>query len=61
MYREEAIQLMCDTIDDFNRQQGSMNGLPAEQVEEYIVQTRPQMEFVNSMLYDTLKANGVII
>lgn len=61
MYREEAIQLMCDTIDDFNRQQGSMNGLPAEQVEEYIVQARPQMEFVNGMLYDTLKANGVII
>jgi len=61
MYRDEAVKLMTDTIDDFNRYQGQANGIPPEQIEEYIQQSREQMEFVNGMLYDVLKSNGVII
>lgn len=61
MYRDEAVKLMTDTIDDFNRYQGQINGIPSEQIEEYIQQSREQMEFVNGMLYDVLKSNGVII
>jgi hypothetical protein len=29
-------------------------------IEDYIATSREQMEFVNGMLYDTLKSNGVI-
>lgn len=61
MYRDEAIKLMSDTIDEFNRYQAAQNNVPADQVEEYIKTGRQQMEFVNGMLYDVLKQNGVIL
>ena len=51
---------MCDTVDEFNRYQGDHQGIPRAQIEEYITQGREQMEFVNGMLYDVLKTNGVI-
>ena len=60
MYRDEIVKMMTDFIDDFNRQQGRQNGVDDEQIEEYIKQGREQMEFVNGMLYDLLKVNGVI-
>ena len=51
---------MCDTVDEFNRYQADQQGIPRAQIEEYITQGREQMEFVNGMLYDVLKTNGVI-
>lgn len=60
MFREEAVRLMSDMIDDFNRQQAAQNGIPMDQIEQYIQQGRPQMDLVNGMLYDMLKSNGVI-
>ena len=61
VYRDEAVKLMTDTIDEFNRYQGAQNGVSWDQIEEYINQGRQQMEFVNGMLYDVLKQNGVIL
>lgn len=60
MYRDEAVKLMTDTIDEFNRYQAVQNNIPSDQIEEYIKAGRQQMEFVNGMLYDVLKENGVI-
>lgn len=60
MYRDEVVKLMTDTIDNFNRYQGQMNNINEAEIEEYIKQGREQMEFVNGMLYDLLKENGVI-
>lgn len=61
MYREEAVRLMTDTIDEYNRQQAEVHGMSSEQIEEYIVQQKEQLDFVNGMLYDVLKQNGVIL
>ena len=61
MYREEAVKLMCDTVDEFNRDQAQQQMMPSEQIEEFITAGRTQMEFVNGMLYDVLKSNGAII
>lgn len=60
MYRDEAVKIMSDTIDNFNRQQAELNGVPSEQIEEYISAQREQMDFVNGMVYDVLKDSGVI-
>lgn len=60
MYRSEVVTLMCDTIDNFNRYQAQQQGAPEEQIEEYIKAGREQMEFVNGLLYDTLKEAGVV-
>jgi transcriptional/translational regulatory protein YebC/TACO1 len=61
MYRDEAVKLMSDTIDEFNRYQAVQNSVPSDQIEEYIKQGRQQMDFINGMLYDVLKQNGVIL
>lgn len=60
MDRTEAVELMTSTVDEFNRYQAEQQGIDHEQVEQYIAAARDQMVFVNGMLYDTLKANGVI-
>ena len=60
MDRTEAVELMTNTVDEFNRYQAEQQGIDREQVEQYIAKAREQMVFVNGMLYDTLKANGVI-
>ena len=60
MYRDEAIQLMTDTVNTFNRQMAAQQGMPMDQVESYIEQQQQQLMYVNGMLYDVLKENGVI-
>lgn len=60
MYRDEAIQLMTDTINAFNRQMAAQQGMPMDQAESYIEQSQQQLMYVNGMLYDVLKENGVI-
>ena len=60
MYRDEAIQLMTDTINSFNRSMAAQQGMPSEQVEAFIEQGQQQLMYVNGMLYDVLKDNGVI-
>lgn len=60
MYREEAVKLMCDTVDQYNREQAHHNNMDVAAIEDYIASSRQQMEFVNGMLFDTLKSNGVI-
>lgn len=60
MYRDEAIELMCNTVNEMNRSMAAQAGLPSEQIEDFITQGQRQLKHVNGLLYDTLKENGVI-
>jgi hypothetical protein len=60
MTREEVVTLMCNTVDEFNRYSAAQNNFSAEQIEEFILAGREQMEFVNGMLYDVLREHGVV-
>ena len=60
MNREETVKLMCNTIDEFNRYNAAQNNFSSEQIEEFILAGREQMEFVNGLLYDVLREHGVI-
>jgi hypothetical protein len=60
MYRDEVVKLMSDAIDNMNRQGAQQSGIPESQIEEFITSGRTQLDFVNGMLYDILKNNGVI-
>ena len=60
MTKEEVVMLMSNTVDEFNRQSAMHNSYPVDQIEEFISQGRQQMEYVNGILYDVLKENGVI-
>lgn len=61
MYRNEAVKLMSDMIDNYNRQQAAQQGVPLDQLEQFISQGRPQLDLINGMIYDLLKENGVIV
>jgi hypothetical protein len=60
MYRDEAISLMNETVNNYNRGMISMGMMPAEQVEAFIKENQPSLEYMNGLLYDTLKQHGVI-
>lgn len=60
MYRDEAVALMTQTVNDYNRRMASGAGVTHDQIESVIEQQQPQLNTVNGMLYDVLKANGVI-
>ena len=60
MYKDEAVQLMTDTINSFNRQMAAQQGIDSKQIEEYILKAQQELTYVNGMLYDVLKENGVI-
>ena len=60
MSKEEIVKLMCDTVDEYNRQSAVHNNYPVDQMEEFILAGREQMEHVNGIIYDVLKNSGII-
>jgi hypothetical protein len=61
MYREEAVDLMCDTVNETNRYIAGQNGMDSAKIEEFIAQNQEQLKFMNGIIYDALKQNGVIV
>jgi hypothetical protein len=60
MYRDEAIELMNKTVNDYNRQLIGHGMMSVEDMENFIKTNEESLNFMNSLLYDTLKDNGVI-
>lgn len=61
MYKDEAVRVMTDTVEQFNRYLGEKYGLTPEQMEENIEKGRVQLDYMNGLIYDALKQNGVIL
>lgn len=61
IYREEAVKIMSDTIEAFNRKVGEQSGVSSEDVEKIIKDSRDQLMYMNGLIYDTLKDNGIIV
>jgi hypothetical protein len=60
MLRDEVVQLMTEAIDNMNRQMAIQQNAPSDQVEQALSQQRPQLMYVNGMLYDLLVEHGLI-
>lgn len=60
MYREEAVQIMCDTVNNYNRSLVDAGAISSSEMEQFIEQGAEQLKFMNGLLYDTLKDHGVI-
>lgn len=58
--RQEVVDLMTNAIENMNRQMAVQQNAPSDQVEQAISQQKPQLMFVNGMLYDLLVENGVV-
>jgi hypothetical protein len=60
MYRDEAVQLMCDTVNNYNRSLVDSGAISSQEMDQFIEQGAEQLKFMNGLLYDTLKDTGVI-
>ena len=60
MTKEEAVDLMLNSINEDNREMGLRSGISEEDMEMQIQQSQPSLAFMMSNIYDKLKAGGVI-
>lgn len=60
MYRDEVVKLMCDTVNTYNRSLVDAGAITSQEMEAFIEQGAEQLLYMNGLLYDTLKDNGVI-
>lgn len=60
LLRDEAVELMTSAIDKMNREMAAQANIPSDQVEQTLSQQRPQLNYVNGMLFDLLVDQGYI-
>jgi hypothetical protein len=60
MTKEEAVNIMLDSINSDNRAMGLQAGISSEDMETQISQSQPSLSFMMSNIYDKLKDSGVI-
>jgi hypothetical protein len=60
LIRDEAVNLMTEAIDKMNREMAAQANIPSDQVEQTLSQQRPQLNYVNGMLFDLLVDQGYI-
>ncbi len=60
MNREEAIELMSETVRQVNMDIGYKNRVPMEELVKIMDAHHEQVVYINSIVYDTLKSKGVI-
>lgn len=58
--KEEAVQLMCETVNNFNRQVAASQNMDTKKIEEHIVTQAEQLKYMNGLLYDALLQADVI-
>ena len=60
MRREEAIDIMTNTVIVMNTKLGITNGVPADQIESTLSQMRPELNKVNALIFDAMYDSGII-
>ena len=58
--KEEAVKLMCETVNNFNRQVATSQNMDTKKIEEHIVSQAEQLKYINGLLYDALLQADVI-
>ena len=58
--KEEAVKLMCETVNNFNRQVAASQNMDTNKIEEHIVTQAEQLKYINGLLYDALLQADVI-
>lgn len=60
MRREEAISIMTTVVLDMNKEMGTQQGVPQQQIDMTLEQMKPELDKVNGMLFDALYEHGII-
>jgi hypothetical protein len=53
--------MMSDYIEQMNTQMAKQQGASDQEIEKVLGQARPQLDYVNGLLYDMLVENGVVV
>jgi hypothetical protein len=61
MTKEEAIEIMLESINADNIALGLQAGMDEKQLKNSIDQSQPSLSFMMSNIYDKLKDSGVIV
>jgi hypothetical protein len=61
MRKDEAVVFMSEIVEAENIKFAQHNNIPEEQIKEVNNQSRDRLYFLNSLVYDALKVNGVIV
>jgi hypothetical protein len=61
MRKDEAVVFMSEIIEAENTKFAQHNNMPEDQIKEFNNQSRDRLYFLNNLVYDALKVNGVII
>lgn len=51
---------MCDTVNTYNRSLVDAGAITSQEMESFIEQGAEQLKYMNGLLHDVLKDNGVI-
>ncbi len=61
MTKEEAVNVMLNSINEDNRAMGLQAGISSEDMEKQIEQSQQSLAFMMSNIYDKLQVGGVIV
>jgi hypothetical protein len=60
MTKEEAVNIMLESINSDNREMGKNAGISDADMETQITNSQPSLSFMMSNIYDKLKESGAI-
>ena len=60
MEKQEVVELITGTVRDLNIALARQNNVPENKIQEMADQSADQMNVISGIIYDVLKANGII-
>ena len=60
MTKEEAVDIMMESINADNKALGLQSGIPEEELDKQIASSQPSLGFMMGNIYDKLQAGGYI-
>jgi hypothetical protein len=60
MNKEEVVKMMLDSMEQDNREMCERSGMPAEEAEKFMEQSRPSIVYMLNNIYDKMKEANLI-
>lgn len=60
MNKEEVVKMMLDSMEQDNREMCERSGMPAEEAEKFMEQSRPSIVYMLNNIYDKMKEASLI-
>jgi hypothetical protein len=61
MTKEEVVNLMLESMEQDNREMCERSGMPKEEAEKFMEQSRPSIVYMLDNIYGKLSEKGIIV